>query len=209
MTGDKLIMIEMDPKILAYHCNDSDRVNKFLDGSLAMIYSQDSGKWLGNGMYFWDNQSNAEYWKNNKITQNNRSVSKGESHQKDYIICCTILNLKKLLDLTDEKVCEYTNTVFKTLEDRGVKSLSHSEATLSQKINLIFKEVSYYAENFNVLKINGYYPNSDENEFIEDNYSYNPQVIQIKSKKTPQPTNKTKVIYKATNEEPIFDRDLI
>lgn len=60
------------PNSILYHCNDKTRCQKFLDNKKFMIESKEDGIWLGNGMYFWDNLSNAKFWyrKNNKSMMN-------------------------------------------------------------------------------------------------------------------------------------------
>lgn len=50
------------PNSILYHCNDSTRCQKFLQDHTCVIESQEDGIWLGSGMYFWDNATNANYW---------------------------------------------------------------------------------------------------------------------------------------------------
>lgn len=50
------------PNSILYHCNDSTRCQKFLQDHTYVIESQEDGIWLGSGMYFWDNATNANYW---------------------------------------------------------------------------------------------------------------------------------------------------
>lgn len=50
------------PNSIFYHCNDSTRCQKFLQDHTYVIESQEDGIWLGSGMYFWDNATNANYW---------------------------------------------------------------------------------------------------------------------------------------------------
>ena len=51
--------------IKGYHCNDLERTKKFVENK-ELIMTQEDGYWLGKGMYFWDNLSNAHYWKKEK-----------------------------------------------------------------------------------------------------------------------------------------------
>ena len=44
-----------------YHANESERCRPFLQNKINLIVSIDR-EYLGNGMYFWDNKSNAKYW---------------------------------------------------------------------------------------------------------------------------------------------------
>ena len=50
------------PNSILYHCNDSTRCQKFLQDHTYVIESQEDGIWLGSGMYFWDNATNANHW---------------------------------------------------------------------------------------------------------------------------------------------------
>ena len=53
------------PNVNVYHANDRLKVENFLETN-ELIISKDTN-WLGKGMYFWDNLSNARYWKNEKL----------------------------------------------------------------------------------------------------------------------------------------------
>ena len=53
------------PNVNVYHTNDRLKIENFLETS-ELIISKDTN-WLGSGMYFWDNLSNAKYWKNEKL----------------------------------------------------------------------------------------------------------------------------------------------
>ena len=52
----------LESNLVLYHCNDEKRCLKFLDSDTYMIISNEDGRWLGQGMYFWDNYGNAKYW---------------------------------------------------------------------------------------------------------------------------------------------------
>lgn len=58
--------MEIRENIKVYHCNDKQRCEKFLKEDNYLIWSEEDGIWLGSGMYFWDNLSNAKYWKGEK-----------------------------------------------------------------------------------------------------------------------------------------------
>ena len=75
--------MEIEPNIIVYHCNDIERCDIFLEKKDYMIESKEDGIWLGEGMYFWDNYSNANYWlheKERKDTQDKQfSIIKGNA----------------------------------------------------------------------------------------------------------------------------------
>lgn len=53
--------------LILYHCNKQEECLKFLNKQDYLISSQEDGIWLGKGMYFWDNISNARFWKREKL----------------------------------------------------------------------------------------------------------------------------------------------
>ena len=59
-----LNMTELTPNIIAYHTNYDFKCNHFIKTKTPII-SEDT-YWLGDGMYFWDNLSNAKFWVNKK-----------------------------------------------------------------------------------------------------------------------------------------------
>lgn len=53
-----------------YHCNYESRVESFFKHKeLRISHHKDDSEWGGTGMYFWDNEGNAEYWKNKKMVR--------------------------------------------------------------------------------------------------------------------------------------------
>ena len=61
----------MESNIIGFHTNTKDKIKNFIEKGIP-ITSEDT-TWLGTGMYFWDNLSNAKYWKNEKIRKNEGS----------------------------------------------------------------------------------------------------------------------------------------
>ena len=82
------------PNSILYHCNDKTRCQKFLDNKKFMIESKEDGIWLGNGMYFWDNLSNAKFWYRKKQQKHDELLIVQSNVYTDF-----------LLDLTDLDVC--------------------------------------------------------------------------------------------------------
>lgn len=97
------------PNSILYHCNDKTRCQKFLDNKKFMIESKENGIWLGNGMYFWDNLSNAKFWYRKKQQKHNELLIVQSNVYTDF-----------LLDLTDLDVCnkmeQLWNKVYKENE---------------------------------------------------------------------------------------------
>lgn len=85
----------MYAKIIGYHAKDCTKCDNFLKGEF--VVSEDSF-WLGNGMYFWDNLSNAEYWNNEKVKK--REVA---SLEKCKIVRAEI-SCEDFFDFTDRNI---------------------------------------------------------------------------------------------------------
>ena len=108
------------PYKILYHCNDKTRCQKFLDNKKFMIESKEDGIWLGNGMYFWDNLSNAKFWYRKKQQKHDELLIVQSNVYTDF-----------LLDLTDLDVCnkmeQLWNKVYKENDEGGcqIKTGSH------------------------------------------------------------------------------------
>lgn len=175
----------MEANLKLYHCNDAKRCNRFLKDKNYYIISKEDGIWLGNGMYFWDNISNALYWQDIKIRKNKDG---------DYKIVSANVLLSKLLDLTDKQVCVKMNYLWNIFQNTIG---DHKEVELGKRLNILF---DYFHDilvaEYDVIKIYGYYKENSKNEFI----SYDPNI------KYPQPRLDTKCIYSVRNINCIFDR---
>ena len=66
-------MISSRENTKAYHVNDEERCKKFIENKDYIIISDDTF-WLGNGMYFWDNNSNANYWLKEKQRKDSKKI---------------------------------------------------------------------------------------------------------------------------------------
>ena len=138
------------PNIIAYHTNDSLKIENFL-GTNELIISEDIN-WLGKGMYFWDNLSNAKYWKNEKLRKNETTDIK--------IIKGTIF-LEKMLDLTDEETVRYIDEVWNCISKFSeIKRIKIEKTELGRKLDVIFdfyKNKSFETFDYNVIKCSGGY----------------------------------------------------
>lgn len=83
-----------------YHCNDSDKIDSYLDKedlSILESVGPQNHDFLGNGVYFWDNEGNVEFWDRDRRRKNDRiSLSKIEA-------TASFLS-KEMVDLTDESL---------------------------------------------------------------------------------------------------------
>lgn len=130
----------MDQVITLYHTNSPEICNDFLNNKIQLYVSdQNGGQWLGAGMYFWDNLSNARYWGNQKLKRISQC----------HIICVNVqFDRSNLLDLTDletsdyiielwEKYCEKTNTDFRSDLGCVLNTLFNAISELNNKFYLI------------------------------------------------------------------------
>ena len=102
MDGTKMSGV-VEPNIIGYHTNSKIKCKNFMDNENYLIWSKDT-HWLGDGMYFWDNLSNADYWLSEK--------KRKEPQIKEWSIVSANIYLNKMLDLTDEKIVEQYNKLW-------------------------------------------------------------------------------------------------
>ena len=86
----------MTPNIIVFHTNIKDKIEKFVSDK-EMIYYEDK-HYLGNGMYFWDNEGNAKYWANKKLKENIGVLN------EVYISKANLLLDETILDLTNVEI---------------------------------------------------------------------------------------------------------
>lgn len=84
--------MEMINNIKGYHANYKEKCKKFIETD-ELIISEDT-YFLGHGMYFWDVESNANYWK---------TVKERQSYNEVKIVSADII-IDEFLDIMDENV---------------------------------------------------------------------------------------------------------
>jgi hypothetical protein len=177
-----IIDMSIIPNILAYHCNDEDRCSKFVSEDY-LIGSNDDGIWPGDGMYFWDNVSNAYFWRNEKIRKDS---------SKRYVIVCANLILINLLDLTDLETCRYIGHIWRIYCDTIKRDYSE---TLGKKINLLFEEFPDF-QKYHIIKVYGKYNQTPQNNL----FTYDLSSFKC------EPTLAVKCIYSVRKSECICNR---
>ncbi len=163
-------MSNCNHKILGYHSNDKPRCLRFVNDNEPIIDAKDK-YWLGEGMYFWDNYSNAQYWKNKKDRDNS---------QQEHLITKADICVDRLFDLKDDekyKIFEKLWSAFKSKVGDKIK-----KDFIGVQIDLLHK--AYLYEHFDVYKGEGYYLYKGEKE---------PQNAKL--------TSKTRTIYNVKNYE--------
>lgn len=154
-----------------------------------MIVSEEDGAWLGTGMYFWDNMANAKFWMRKK---------KKDNPYRDYSIIVANVFMDRLLDLTDNDICNKIGEMWeKYKEVNGINDEKSGE--LGYKLNVLFKSIEILQINYYVIKVFGKYNKTPKNKL----WSYN-----IKDNNV-EPIGTVKCIYSVRNEEAIGDREFI
>lgn len=176
----------LKPISILYHCNDSKRCHKFVNDNTYMIVSTEDGIWLGTGMYFWDNQSNAKFWYKKKCKENPK---------EEYSIVQASVYMDHLLDLTDLDVCKSIEKLWCKYKEKAHISDSQDQP-LGYKLNCLYKYFSGFADIFWVIKVFGKYNYTPKNDL----FSYD-----LRSNKA-EPITTVKCIYNVRNINAIEER---
>lgn len=172
-------MEELRSNIIAYHVNDYERCKKYVEDSEYLILSNDT-KWLGHGMYFWDNDSNADYW----IGQKKRKDLRGKNIAKTK----SNIFIDKMLDFTDMNHRRMFHTLwerYRELEGVDVDEL------LGIRVDKLFDYFPILRENFLVIRVYGNYKYTPKDELI---------VYDLKSVEC-EPITHVKTIYSVKNKD--------
>ncbi|MDW4124422.1 hypothetical protein ACWEXW_09260 [Staphylococcus xylosus] len=183
-------MGKLRQQIIGYHCNEQDKIDKFKNREMSLLISYEDDIWLGNGMYFWENKSNLDYWKRNRENKypdiNFSSVE-------------AMLSLEFLLDLSDKDHRKFCKRVLRDLIDRGKDNgidESMLNKDLGEVINVLFSRTDILTNHFDVLRIHGLY-NWEEDKFLVGNDN--------KYQNINRPTSNVKTIYCVKNEKAVLE----
>lgn len=184
-------MIKLIPNIIGYHANDKKRCERFLQDNCYMIASEDT-HWLGDGMYFWDNLSNAKYWaKEKRRKQETQTIWIVESH----------IILDNVLDLTDSELRQKIWELW-VLYDRQLKRAgkfnSQKYKYLGQRLNALFK-VFPSLSSYDVIKAHAHYPKTPSDKLLDEVYKFLPEDI-------PYVDDSIKTIYCVKRNKKIMNR---
>lgn len=178
--------MQIRPNIIGYHVNDENRCLKFIENNEYMIDSNDTA-WLGYGMYFWDNEANANYW----IIQKRRK----DNINKIGKVKCNIFT-DKMLDLTDTEQIK----AFDNLWNEYCKKENCSKnQPLGVKLDRLFDYFKYLRDAFKVIRVYGRYVKTPYIRFIPYD----------KDSETCEPIYHVKCIYVVKDYEYIINRELM
>lgn len=176
------------PNSILYHCNDKTRCQKFLDNKKFMIESKENGIWLGNGMYFWDNLSNAKFWYRKKQQKHNELLIVQSNVYTDF-----------LLDLTDLDVCNKMEQLWNKVYKENEIKIPKDKITLGVKLNYSYDYYDMFKDVYQVIKVIGKYKKTPQNSF----YKYD-----LDSRRA-EPTTAIKCIYNVKNVDAIATREKV
>lgn len=177
--------------LILYHCNEKSKCFKFVNTDGYLITSKEDGIWLGEGMYFWDNLSNANFWKNEKIR-------KDKAHIANFSIVCAKVDADKMLDLTDFNICNKISKMYESLSQKTGIELSITKQ-LGAKLNKLFEYFPAFAQEYHIIKVYGKYNKTPSNNlFSYDIHSY-----------SPEPTLAIKCIYSIKNSKCILEKEFL
>lgn len=139
--------------MVGFHANYLDKCNDFVSNGTLIVDDKDTS-YLGAGMYFWSNLSQAKWWKSEK--------------HKDRIVKAVIDidNENRLLDLGDSEYLERLEQMFNFIRQGYNKmarkyGLSNNiESYMGCKLNFIFDFYKQFEEQIDVVK--GIYVIGDE-----------------------------------------------
>jgi hypothetical protein len=175
------------PVGILYHCNEEEKCNQFIEDNNYLIVSYEDGIWLGDGMYFWDNQYNANYWKNEKSRKNPKG---------SYSIVKVAADLSDLLDLTDVDIANKVDELWEECKKRYSVGENIKE-TLGFKLNFLYECFDKFNEKYKIIKVFGKYFRTTSSELFQ--YS-------LKDKSV-EPFSAAKIIYSVRNGECILERE--
>lgn len=185
-----------------YHVGEAKQNNKFVIGK-EIPESKVEENWAGFGLYFWDNLQNARFWEKSKF-----------SDGKKYTIVKSSLVVDEnyILDLTNsDSVNKFTYVLnmignFVTLREEAkfegplinaaYKFLEEMKSIKDEEINGWFSKWCL-TKNFYVIKVIGYYPTESKINHFD-----------VKDRKRPYPTIKSKVIYNVRKQSLLKQRSL-
>lgn len=176
------------PNSILYHCNDKTRCQKFLDNKKFTIESKEDGIWLGNGMYFWDNLSNAKFWYRKKQQKHDELLIVQSNVYTDF-----------LLDLTDLDVCNKMEQLWNKVYKENEIKIPKDKITLGVKLNYLYDYYDMFKDVYQVIKVIGKYKKTPQNSF----YKYD-----LDSRRA-EPTTAIKCIYNVKNVDAIATREKV
>jgi len=145
--------------IIGFHCNDGARCRDFLRDS-KMIFSDDT-EYMGYGMYFWDNESNAKFWLSEK--------KRKQPEITEWFIVSALINIIYLLDLTD---IDESKKIDKLWQKYCALTRTKKYFPIGKKVNILFEFFNLDQE-YKVIRANASYKNISNPSILEGTFIKN------------------------------------
>ncbi|WP_282804004.1 hypothetical protein [Secundilactobacillus kimchicus] len=176
MTNSKKLPSIREHKAL-FRADTQSNIDKFLKGGFNP--SREDGVWAGQGLYFWDNLSNAKYWLQNR-TNKHPEIKYGLTMAELEV------NHNQILDLTDDDESKKLKIIAQKYAHLDDMNLNLNEN--GTVINYVYDRLKHDGKAvFLVVKIHGSYPKKHSNGIIGMN--------EVKYVKSPHATAKVRTIY--------------
>ncbi|MDV3518212.1 hypothetical protein [Lentilactobacillus otakiensis] len=175
-----------------FHVGEENKNIEFCRNKTSIIFHEEDGEWAGNGMYFWDNLYDVNYW-----LKHLNNVCKNEKHN------CVKASLqvadKNMLNLTNNHdIDEFENELYKMCSFVG-KENEISKDYRGANINLYYRlyKAACGSPPFTVVKVNGYYKNIPTTSLIfRDDHEH----------KNYYATNNIRTIYSVLKSDNVINR---
>ena len=177
----------MESKAILFHSNEEEECSKFVSEKDYLILSKNSrdNRWLGKGMYFWDNKGNADWWNKQQCRRH---------PEKSYVIALANANLDQMLDLTDYDI-------YMKLEELWInnckKMKKNPNVPLGNKLNYFFDSFGF-GTIYAIIKVYGKYNSTPNGGLFKFEYD----------SMRAEPTIGVKCIYNVKSERCIIEREL-
>jgi len=179
-----------DPEVVIplYHTDTKSRNRKFVLG--AFFPSAENGEWCGKGMYFWDNLSNADYWKGKR-----RHSAMGEVNVSRSSLRCA---RNDILDLTSADNSLKLKVFARYYAEKYKVPLNFSEN--GTVINFVHDAYRLdHGSTFSVVKVSGIYGGPYSGVIGSND----------KEIKRPHATERVKIIYAVRESVLVSDRAIV
>lgn len=143
-------------EVIGYHANEYQKCDRFLSGEFEVSSDTD---WLGTGMYFWDNLSNARYWKRQKVRKGDPPYEEACKIVKARISC------GHLLDLTDTEILKGFCGLWQGVKNK-IETEKRNRMGFGQKIDFIISFYSDMQDDCLVVKALADYSGNEDNCYL-------------------------------------------
>ena len=148
----------MKEKTTLYHVHSMEKIEYFCtQNKLILSEHKSDNKYAGDGMYFWDNRGNADYWVGQKL-----------NYFKKDDLCLLVVSIEynsdNLLDLMDNSQLSEYQIVLSKL--KNIEKINMR--TLGEKVDFLCNFLG-----FKIVRFATYYPRVPKSDLIAGSYVNN------------------------------------